>query len=116
MPLPYFSEIFQVLVFTQAYQFPECKTLSVKFKDFFIVEPMLYHITFQFDPDLVPFTCGINGKIFTNDFNLNKVAELQGVQVLNVNELATAIRPVVLPGELMKVFVQREGKEPGQGF
>jgi len=69
----------------------------------------------EVDAKLVALAQKINGKIFTNDFNLNKVAELQGVQVLNVNELATAIRPVVLPGELMKVFVQREGKEPGQG-
>ncbi len=69
----------------------------------------------EVDTKLVALAKKINGKIFTNDFNLNKVAELQGVQVLNVNELATAIRPVVLPGEVMKVYVQREGKEPGQG-
>lgn len=69
----------------------------------------------EVDAKLVALAKKIDGKIFTNDFNLNKVAELQGVQVLNVNELATAIRPVVLPGELMKVYVQREGKEPGQG-
>jgi uncharacterized protein YacL len=51
----------------------------------------------------------------TNDFNLNRVAELQGVQILNINELAGALRPVVLPGEEMQVKIIREGKESGQG-
>jgi uncharacterized protein YacL len=54
-------------------------------------------------------------KIVTNDFNLNKVAQLHGVDVLNINELANALRPIVLPGEAMRVFVQREGKEHNQG-
>ncbi len=54
-------------------------------------------------------------KIVTNDFNLNKVAQLHGVQVLNINELANAMRPVVLPGELMRVFILKEGKEHSQG-
>ena len=51
----------------------------------------------------------------TNDFNLNKVAQLQGVEVLNINELANALKPVVLPGEIMRVFVLKEGKEYNQG-
>jgi uncharacterized protein YacL len=55
------------------------------------------------------------GKIVTNDFNLNKVAQLQGVDVLNINELANALKPIVLPGETMKVFVLKEGKEYNQG-
>ena len=54
-------------------------------------------------------------KIVTNDFNLNKVAQLHGVHVLNINELANAMRPVVLPGELMRVFILKEGKEQMQG-
>jgi uncharacterized protein YacL len=53
--------------------------------------------------------------ILTNDYNLNKVAELQGVQVLNLNDLANALKPVVLPGEEMMVGIIREGKEQGQG-
>jgi uncharacterized protein YacL len=57
----------------------------------------------------------INAKLLTNDYNLNKVAELQGVRVLNVNELANAMKPVVLPGEQMTVKIIREGKELGQG-
>ena len=54
-------------------------------------------------------------KIVTNDFNLNKVARLQGVGVLNINELANALKPVVLPGETMKVYILKEGKEYNQG-
>jgi uncharacterized protein YacL len=54
-------------------------------------------------------------KVVTNDFNLNKVAQLHGVTVLNINELANALRPVVLPGEIMRVFILKEGKEYNQG-
>jgi uncharacterized protein YacL len=54
-------------------------------------------------------------KIVTNDFNLNKVAQLHGVEVLNINELANALKPVVLPGEVMRVFILKEGKEYNQG-
>ncbi|HVM92044.1 MAG TPA: PIN domain-containing protein [Terriglobales bacterium] len=55
------------------------------------------------------------GKIITNDFNLNKVAQLQGVAVLNINELANSLKPIVLPGEIMRVFILKEGKEYNQG-
>ncbi len=58
----------------------------------------------------------LGGKILTNDFNLNKVAELQGVRVLNINELANALKPVVLPGELLEARVIKEGKEYNQGI
>jgi len=54
-------------------------------------------------------------KIVTNDFNLNKVAQLHGVEVLNINDLANALKPVVLPGETMRVFILKEGKEYNQG-
>src|ERR1051325_772938 len=54
-------------------------------------------------------------KIVTNDFNLNKVAQLRGVEVLNINELANALKPVVLPGETIRVFILKEGKEHNQG-
>ncbi|MCE5308643.1 MAG: PIN domain nuclease [Acidobacteriales bacterium] len=54
-------------------------------------------------------------KIVTNDFNLNKVAQLHGVEVLNINELANALKPIVLPGEAMRVFILKEGKEYNQG-
>ena len=57
----------------------------------------------------------LSSKIVTTDFNLNKVAQLHGVPVLNINELANALKPVVLPGEFMRVFILKEGKEHGQG-
>ncbi|MDH7568370.1 MAG: PIN domain-containing protein, partial [Armatimonadota bacterium] len=69
----------------------------------------------EVDQRLVQVAKQINGVIITNDFNLNKVAEVEGVRVLNVNELANAMKPVVLPGEEMTVTVIREGKEPNQG-
>lgn len=67
------------------------------------------------DGKLVALAKKLNAKLLTNDFNLNKVAELQGVRVLNINELANAMKPVVLPGEQMSVKIIREGKEHGQG-
>ena len=67
------------------------------------------------DAKLVALARKTNAKILTNDFNLNKVAELQGIKILNVNELANALKPVVLPGETMTVKIIKEGKEPGQG-
>jgi uncharacterized protein YacL len=70
---------------------------------------------YEVDAKLVKLAQVLNAKIFTNDFNLNKVAELQGVRVLNINELANALKPVVLPGESMDVKVVKEGKEYNQG-
>ncbi|MGH9749367.1 MAG: PIN/TRAM domain-containing protein [Candidatus Polarisedimenticolia bacterium] len=67
------------------------------------------------DMKLIELAKQLNGKIITNDFNLNKVAELRGVQVLNINVLANSLKPVVLPGETMKVFILKEGKEANQG-
>jgi len=69
----------------------------------------------EVDAKLVALAKLMHAKIITNDFNLNKVAGLQGVPVLNINELANALKPVVLPGESMKVFVLKEGKEYNQG-
>lgn len=69
----------------------------------------------EVDAKLVALAKVMNAKVVTNDFNLNKVAELQGVAVLNINELANSLKPVVLPGETMKVFVLKEGKEFNQG-
>ena len=69
----------------------------------------------EVDLKLIELARMIVGRIVTNDFNLNKVAQLRGVDVLNTNELANALKPVVLPGELMKVFVVKEGKEYNQG-
>jgi len=70
----------------------------------------------EVDNKLVAMAKALNAKIVTNDFNLNKVAELRGVGVLNINELTNALRPVVLPGEDMRVYVLKEGKEYNQGI
>ncbi|HLC26140.1 MAG TPA: PIN domain-containing protein [bacterium] len=69
----------------------------------------------EVDAKLIELAKVMGAKVVTNDFNLNKVAELQGVTVLNINQLANAVKPVVLPGEIMKVYVLKEGKEYGQG-
>jgi uncharacterized protein YacL len=69
----------------------------------------------EVDLKLIELARALQGKIVTNDFNLNKVAQLRGVAVLNVNELANSLKPVVLPGEIMKVFILKEGKEYNQG-
>ncbi len=69
----------------------------------------------EVDLKLIELARTLQGKIVTNDFNLNKVAQLRGVEVLNVNELANSLKPVVLPGEIMKVFILKEGKEYNQG-
>lgn len=69
----------------------------------------------EVDIKLLKLAQKLNGKVVTNDYNLNKVAEFQGVPVLNINELANAIKPVVLPGEEMTLTVVKDGKESGQG-
>ena len=69
----------------------------------------------EVDSKLVRLAQVVGGKLITNDFNLNKVAELRDVPVLNINELSNAVKPVVIPGETMRVSVVKEGKEPGQG-
>jgi uncharacterized protein YacL len=69
----------------------------------------------EVDLKLIELAKVYEAKIVTNDFNLNKVAQLQGVDVLNINELANALKPIVLPGEGMKVFILKEGKEYNQG-
>lgn len=67
------------------------------------------------DSKLIQLAKHLDAKIVTNDFNLNKIAQLQGISVLNINELANALKPVVLPGETLKVFILKEGKEKDQG-
>jgi uncharacterized protein YacL len=69
----------------------------------------------EVDMKLIELAKRYDAKIVTNDFNLNKVATLQGIEVMNVNQLANALKPVVLPGEAMRVFILREGKEYNQG-
>src|SRR3990172_141797 len=71
--------------------------------------------TKQVDMKLVEFAKKYNAKILTNDVNLNKIAKLHGVTVLNINNLANALKPVILPNEELKILVVKEGKENGQG-
>ncbi|MFN2459557.1 MAG: PIN/TRAM domain-containing protein [Candidatus Velthaea sp.] len=70
----------------------------------------------QVDAKLVRLAQERGGKLVTNDFNLNRVAHVEGVDVLNINELANAVKPVLLPGEELRVLVIKEGKEPHQGI
>ena len=83
------------------------------------VDVMISDIDFpdvrEVDLKLIELGRSLQGKIVTNDFNLNKVAQLRGVNVLNINELANSLKPVVLPGEFMKVFILKEGREYNQG-
>ena len=101
---------------------------SLRLQNFFIekieIRKKSVHQQFDilYDPDtkevdlkLIQLAKDTDGKIVTNDFNLNKVAQLQGVTVLNINELANTLKPIVLPGETMRVFILKEGKEYNQG-
>ena len=75
-----------------------------------------YTETREVDAKLMRLAKDLTGKLITNDFNLNKVAELQGIEVLNINNLANALKPVVLPGEEMELQVVKEGKDDNQGI
>ncbi len=79
-----------------------------------IIDEKLPHLA-EVDAKLIHLAEKQNARIITNDLNLNKVAELQGVKVLNINELANAVRPVVITGEVIQIQVLKEGKEPNQG-
>jgi uncharacterized protein YacL len=79
-----------------------------------VVEDDVPDVT-EVDAKLVALARARSKVILTNDFNLNRVAELQGVRVMNINSLANAVKPAVLPGEELRVRVIQEGKEPGQG-
>jgi uncharacterized protein YacL len=67
------------------------------------------------DQKLVAFSKSCNGRLVTNDYNLNKVAQLRGVDVVNINDLANAMKTVTLPGEMMLVKIMRQGEDPRQG-
>jgi uncharacterized protein YacL len=79
-----------------------------------IVEDDFPHVR-DVDMKLIELAKVYDCKVITNDFNLNKVAQLHGVEVLNINELANSLKPIVLPGETMRVFILKEGKEYNQG-
>src|SRR5262249_34458856 len=69
----------------------------------------------EVDQRLVVLARHLKGKVVTNDYNLNKIARLQGVEVINLNDLANALKPIVLPGETLTVKLIKRGEEPGQG-
>lgn len=81
-----------------------------------IIHEEKYEDIEEVDSKLLKLTKDLKGKIITNDYNLNKVADVQGIEVLNINELANAVKPVVLPGEEMVIQVVKDGKEHGQGL
>ncbi len=86
-----------------------------EFADNIIISEKDYPQIAEVDSKLLKLAQDMGGMVLTNDFNLNKVAQLQDVKVLNINELSNAVKPVVLPGEEMPVLVIKEGKEHGQG-
>lgn len=91
------------------------KTMQRKLGDKIVLMEDEFNDVKDVDAKLVKLAEKLDGSLITNDFNLNRVAELQGVKVLNINELANAVKPVVLPGELMQIHVLKEGREYNQG-
>jgi uncharacterized protein YacL len=87
-------------------------TIEVKIYD---AEPPELRGIREVDQKLVLLARNLGGKIVTNDYNLNKIAKLQGVDVINLNDLANALKPIVLPGETLQVKLIKRGEEPGQG-
>ncbi|MDY4920614.1 MAG: PIN/TRAM domain-containing protein [Phascolarctobacterium sp.] len=90
--------------------------LLISYKDQVVVVDNDYDDIAEVDAKLVRLGKQANAAIITNDYNLNKVAGIQGVKVLNINELANAIKPVVIAGEEMRVYLVKEGKEPNQAI
>ena len=89
--------------------------LREQFSSNIIITEQDYPKIAEVDSKLLRLAQDLNGVVVTNDFNLNKVAKLQGMKVLNINELANAVKPIVLPGEEMSALVIQEGKEANQG-
>ncbi|HEY9633925.1 MAG TPA: PIN/TRAM domain-containing protein [Coleofasciculaceae cyanobacterium] len=85
------------------------------YPDRLVIHPADYEDLHAVDTKLVRFTQEINGTLVTNDYNLSKVANLQKISVLNINDLAQAVRPIYLPGDSIELKILKEGKEPAQG-
>jgi len=90
------------------------RTLQKEFNQIVIVKDLEYDMIPDVDGKLIALAKDTESVIVTNDFNLNKVASIQGIRILNINDLANAMKPVVIPGEEMTVYLLREGKESGQ--
>jgi uncharacterized protein YacL len=80
-----------------------------------VIHPINYADLTTVDDKLLRFASEINGMLLTNDFNLSKVADLQKVPVLNINDVAKALRPIYLPGDSIELKIVKEGKEASQG-
>lgn len=90
-------------------------TLKEQFKEKIEISEKDFPDSFEVDDKLIRLAKSLNASIITTDYNLNRIARIEDIKVLNVNELANALKPVVLPGEELKVKVIKEGKESGQG-
>jgi uncharacterized protein YacL len=90
--------------------------LREEFGDRIVIHSADYEDLSTVDAKLVRLAQEINGTLVTNDYNLNKVASLQQIEVLNINDLAQALRPTYLPGDTLNIKVLKEGKEPAQGI
>lgn len=90
--------------------------MQISYKDFIVIIENDFEDLTEVDAKLVRLARNVNAAIITNDYNLNKVAGIQGVRVLNINELANAIKPVVISGEEMMVTLMKEGREQGQAI
>ena len=90
------------------------RELQEIFQNVVIVKDLEYDMFQDVDSKLIALAKDTGSMIVTNDFNLNKVASIQGIRVLNINDLANAVKPVVIPGEEMTAYLLREGKESGQ--
>ena len=88
--------------------------LQEEFRHVVIIKDLEYDAFQDVDSNLIALAKDTDSDIITNDFNLNKVASIQGIRVLNINDLANAVKPVVIPGEEMTAYLLREGKESGQ--
>ena len=91
------------------------KRMQEEYPEQIVINNYDYDDVYTVDAKLVRFTQEINGVLLTNDYNLNKVADLQKVLVLNVNDLARAVRPIYLPGDTLELKIIKQGKEPEQG-
>lgn len=91
------------------------KRMQEEYPERIVINSSDYEDVYTVDAKLVRFTQEINGVLLTNDYNLNKVADLQKVSVLNVNDLAQAVRPIYLPGDTLELKILKQGKEPEQG-
>jgi uncharacterized protein YacL len=92
------------------------KRMQDTFPDIIVIHPANYQDVHTVDAKLVRFASEINGTLLTNDYNLSKVANLQKVAVLNLNDVTQALRPIYLPGDTLEIKVVKGGKEPAQGI